>query len=101
MNIDHRTARLSILRLIELIRMKIEYLPDEENKRIVKFTIEEAQSLADNGEEYIAFELLVSNLHEISFPVTREIYQQMEIFSLCWPTPPEDYRILCELIVDE
>ena len=62
---EHELTRFRFLQTLSEVRR----VCPTEHYTLIEFTIEEARQLFDCGEESIGLEILISNLHEVSFPV--------------------------------
>ncbi|MEN9225006.1 MAG: hypothetical protein Q6M54_05985 [Thermostichus sp. DRC_bins_24] len=97
----YREAEAAFQYVVNLIESRFDQIPDDETKNSLRRRIEEFVKIyVEDGEIGIAYESLVNQLYDLSIPISREIYQGMEKYSLCFPTPPEDHKILIELVVD-
>ncbi|MEN9261836.1 MAG: MafI family immunity protein [Thermostichus sp. HHBFW_bins_43] len=96
----YREAEAALQYVVNLIESGLDQISDEETKNSLKSRIESVKHYIYHGEIGIAYENMVDHIYDLSIPISREIYQGMEKYSLCFPTPPEDHKILIELVVD-
>jgi len=97
----YRASKSSIMRLVELTEERVNMLKTDEQKAQMMRRLNQVKEWISHGEPYLAYEFLVDHIGDLDLPITQEIYQEMEKFSLLFPTPPERHHPLCELIVDE
>jgi hypothetical protein len=97
----YRASKSSIIRLVELTEERINMVKTDEERAQMMRRLNQVKECISDGDPYLAFDFLVTHIDDLDLSITREIYQEMERFSLLFPTPPEDYRVLCEHIVDE
>lgn len=71
-----RGYKLTRFRFLRALRVVNRDCPPE-HRRVIDFTITEARDLFDHGEEGIGLEILISNLHEVAFPVSAELFAEL------------------------
>lgn len=100
MRLANRKARHEFARLADAIAPRMTDRPDFLRGPEIEFTIDESDSLFMQGEEIIAFEILISNLHEFRFPLTAELYAAISRVGVGLGMPPEQWSILAESVSD-
>src|SRR5262245_20391813 len=71
-----RGYKLTRFRFLRVLRMVNRDCPPE-HRQVIEFTLNEARDLFEHGEEGIGLEVLVSNLHEVSSPVSAELHAEL------------------------
>ena len=56
------------------------------------------EELIDTGEEFIAFENLCSNLHEVNFPLTLKLFDNIDALGNLWDVEVKRWKSLRKLV---
>jgi len=84
--------------IVDLIETRYNLISDPVTLEGMKSRMEDSvKGLIDHGELILAYDFLVTHLCDLSIPVTREIYKEIERFSLMNRTPPELHHDLVRL----
>ena len=70
----HKLMRFRFLRALRVVHR---HCPAK-HRTVIDFTIAETQNLLDHGEEGAGLELLVSNLDEVTFPVSAALHAELD-----------------------
>jgi len=63
---------------------KLAAIPLAQHREKIEFTLADARSLAAHGEWGLGLENLCSNLYEFDFPLTPELFREIETLAVEW-----------------
>lgn len=94
-----KATQTSFCNLMKLIERRKANLVDFKRTDQMDFTLKECKADFLDGEEGVAFEMLVDNLFELRFPMTSEIYDAIACFGKSLGLPENKWLRLREVKV--
>jgi hypothetical protein len=88
-----RGYELTRFRFLRVLRMVDRDCPPE-HRQVIEFTLNQSRVFFDDGEGVIGLEILVSNLHEVSFPVSAELFAELRWLATRLPMGSDYMNVL-------
>lgn len=93
-----RRHKLMRFRFLRALRAVNRHCPPR-HRAVIDFTVKEARHLLDHGEQGIGLEILISNLHEVSFRAPTALVADLRWLAARLTLAPRYVALLDQLLV--